>query len=242
MEEAMNGEVCASQYEKLVRIMAVSRQLFNLPLETKKQNIKSKPLQGYYEPGGDFLPFYESFGLEDASNCNSSKASPNLCRFIAIITSAPQSGEYTNVVSAHTDKLCSALLCEDGISGLEIETKDGDWVKLCMPPGTFAFIVGDLLNAWSNGRMHAANHRVMLSRNEYRYSLGTFAVPVEGTIIKAAKEMVDEEHPRVFKDFDFMDFVDYANAGGFIAIRLRSCSYMLLYPEIKLKIRKSFKH
>ncbi|TYJ32070.1 hypothetical protein E1A91_A05G011700v1, partial [Gossypium mustelinum] len=121
---------------------------------TKKQNIKSKPLQGNYEPGGDFLPFYESFGFEDASNCNSSKASPNLCRFIAIITSAPQSGEYTNVVSAHTDKLCSALLCEDGISGLEIETNDGDWVK-----------------------------------NEYRYSLGTFAVPVEGTIIKAAKVM-----------------------------------------------------
>ncbi|MBA0755258.1 hypothetical protein Gogos_021683 [Gossypium gossypioides] len=83
--------------------------------------------------------------------------------------SAPPSGEYTNVESAHTDKLCSALLCEDGISGLEIETKDGEWVKLCMPPGT---------------------------------------------IIKAAKEMVDEEHPRVFKDTDFMDFVDYANAGG----------------------------
>ncbi|MBA0622128.1 hypothetical protein Godav_007696 [Gossypium davidsonii] len=119
--------------------------------------------------------------------------------------SAPPSGEYTNVVSAHTDKLCSALLCEDGISGLEIETKDGEWVKLCMPPGTFVFIYGDLLNAWSNGRMHAVNHRVMLRRNEYRYSLGTFAVPVKGTIIKAAKEMVDEEHPRVFKDTDFMD-------------------------------------
>ncbi|MBA0564363.1 hypothetical protein Golob_009310 [Gossypium lobatum] len=103
--------------------------------------------------------------------------------------SAPPSGEYKNVVSAHTDKLCSALLCEDGISGLEIETKDGEWVKLCMPPGTFVFIYGDLLN-------------------------GTFAVRVKGMIIKAAKEMVDEEHPRVFKDTDFMDFVDYANAGG----------------------------
>ncbi|MBA0864250.1 hypothetical protein Goshw_001043 [Gossypium schwendimanii] len=58
--------------------------------------------------------------------------------------SAPPSGEYTNVVSAHTDKLCSAQLCENGISGLEIETKDGEWVKLCMPPGTFVFIYGDL--------------------------------------------------------------------------------------------------
>ncbi|KAK8294605.1 hypothetical protein V6Z11_D05G010900 [Gossypium hirsutum] len=59
-------------------LFSLIRQPFNLPLETKKQNVKSKPLHGYYEPGGDFLPFYESFGLEDASSCNSSKASPNL--------------------------------------------------------------------------------------------------------------------------------------------------------------------
>ena len=30
-----------------------------------------KPYHGYYEPDGEFLPFYESFGLEDATNCNS---------------------------------------------------------------------------------------------------------------------------------------------------------------------------
>ncbi|KAB2027096.1 hypothetical protein ES319_D05G011600v1, partial [Gossypium barbadense] len=159
-------------------LFSLIRQPFNLPLETKKQNVKSKPLHGYYEPGGDFLPFYESFGLEDASSCNSSKASPNLMQIHhhnhfyyqlrrVMKYSAPPSGEYTKVVSAHTDKLCSALLCEDGISGLEIETKDGEW------------------------------------ENEYRYSLGTFAVPVKGTIIKAAKEMVDEEHPRVFQGYRF---------------------------------------
>ncbi|PPD79509.1 hypothetical protein GOBAR_DD23570 [Gossypium barbadense] len=49
-------------------LFSLIRQPFNLPLETKKQNVKSKPLHGYYEPGGDFLPFYESFGLEDASS------------------------------------------------------------------------------------------------------------------------------------------------------------------------------
>ncbi|TYG66571.1 hypothetical protein ES288_D05G012000v1 [Gossypium darwinii] len=134
-------------------LFSLIRQPFNLPLETKKQNVKSKPLHGYYEPGGDFLPFYESFGLEDASSCNSSKASPNLMQIHhhnhfyyqlrrVMKYSAPPSGEYTKVVSAHTD---------------------GEWVKLCTPPGTFVFLYGDL-NAWSNGRMHAANHRVMLRR------------------------------------------------------------------------------
>ena len=58
---------------------------------------------------------------------------------------APPSGEYTNVGLPHTDKFSSALLCEDRISGLEIETKDGEWVKLFPSPSSFVFIVGDLL-------------------------------------------------------------------------------------------------
>ena len=60
--------------------------------------------------------------------------------------------------------------------------------------------------------MHAAKHRVMMNGDKNRYSFGAFAVPVEGTIIKAPKEMVDEEHPQVFKDFDFMDFLNYSSS------------------------------
>ncbi|XP_021275630.1 LOW QUALITY PROTEIN: probable 2-oxoglutarate-dependent dioxygenase AOP1 [Herrania umbratica] len=267
------------------------RQLFNLPLETKRKNINPKPYHGYYEPGSEFLPFYESFGLEDASDCNSVKSfaqlmwtllvveiitllicfdpscfsrktAPILC-FLAtsqtintlmkqleelshvigsmIVDSyglggkpesfmthyellrvmkyvAPPSGGYTTVGLLHTDKFSSALLCEDGISGLEIETKDGQWVKLFPSPGSFVFIVGDLLTAWSNGRMHAVKHRVMMSGDKDRYSLGAFAVPVEGTIIKAPRETVDEEHPQVFKDFDLMDFLNYADSEESMAI------------------------
>ncbi|OMO52412.1 Oxoglutarate/iron-dependent dioxygenase [Corchorus capsularis] len=58
---------------------------------------------------------------------------------------APTSGEYTNVLIPHTDKCSSALLFEDRIAGLEIETKDGQWVKLFPSPGSFFFMVGDIL-------------------------------------------------------------------------------------------------
>ncbi|WRX33308.1 Oxoglutarate/iron-dependent dioxygenase - like 10 [Theobroma cacao] len=131
---------------------------------------------------------------------------------------APPSAGYTTVGLPHTDKFYGALLCEDRISGLEIETKDGQWVKLFPSPGSFVFIVGDLLTTWSNGRMHAAKHRVMISGDKDRYSLGAFAVPVEGTIIRAPREMVDEEHPQVFKDFDLMDFLNYADSEESMAI------------------------
>ncbi|KAK6248244.1 hypothetical protein QUC31_019809 [Theobroma cacao] len=142
-----------------------------------------------------------------------SKASPSLCGLMAMITAG-----YPTVGLPHTDKFYGALLCEDRISGLEIETKDGQWVKLFPSPGSFVFIVGDLLTTWSNGRMHAAKHRVMMSGDKDRYSLGAFAVPVEDTIIRAPREMVDEEHPQVFKGFDLMDFLNYADSEESMAI------------------------
>ncbi|OMO52411.1 Oxoglutarate/iron-dependent dioxygenase [Corchorus capsularis] len=242
------------------------KELCNLPVQTKRKNFTSKPLHGYYEPGGEFLPFYESFGIDDASNCNSVRSFADLmwptghdhfCKTINTLMKeleelshmiglmildsyglgekpetmmrhyqllrvmkylAPPSGECTEVAMAHTDKFSSAILCENHISGLEIETKDGEWIKLVPSPSSLVFIVGDLLTAWSNGRMHAAKHTVKLSGNKERYSLGAFAVPVEGTIIKAPKEMVDEQHPQLFKDFDYMDFVNYAVSHQSLAI------------------------
>ncbi|OMO80571.1 Oxoglutarate/iron-dependent dioxygenase [Corchorus olitorius] len=123
---------------------------------------------------------------------------------------APPSGEYTNALIPHTDKCSSALLCEDQIAGLEIETKDGQWVKVFPSPGSFVFMVGDILMAWSNRRMHAVKHRVMMKGKKDRYSFAAFAIPVEGSIIKAPKELVDEDHPQVFRDFDYTDFFNFS--------------------------------
>ncbi|CAL2234603.1 unnamed protein product [Prunus armeniaca] len=66
-----------------------------------------------------------------------------------------------------------------------------------------------LLRAWSNGRMHPVKHRVMMRGEKERISLGIFPVPTEGTIIKPPKELIDEEHPQIFKEFDFMEFFKF---------------------------------
>ena len=54
--------------------------------------------------------------------------------------------------------------------------------------------------------MHSVKHRVMLRGEKERYSLGVFSVPLEGSIIKAQKELIDEEHPQILKDYDYADF------------------------------------
>ncbi|CAI0422551.1 unnamed protein product [Linum tenue] len=55
----------------------------------------------------------------------------------------------------------------------------------------------------------------MMSGNEARYSLGLFSIPRAGYIIKAPEEVVDEEHPLVFKPFDHVEFLKfyYSEAG-----------------------------
>ncbi|KAE8720712.1 Detected protein of unknown function [Hibiscus syriacus] len=120
---------------------------------------------------------------------------------------APPTGVYEKAFHSHTDKPVSTIICDDLVSGLEIELDDGQWVKLSSTPGSFFFVVGDPLMAWSNGRIKAVNHRVMMSGNKDRFSMACFAVPAEGSIITTPRELVDEQHPQLFKDFDFMEFI-----------------------------------
>ncbi|TYI48397.1 hypothetical protein E1A91_D13G245600v1 [Gossypium mustelinum] len=131
-----------------------------------------------------------------------------LVRFMKYMAPPPE--EYERGLFAHTDKPVSTIICDDHVSGLEIKVNDGQWIKLSLSPSSFCFVVGDPLKAWSNGRLKAVNHRVMMSGDKDRFSLAAFAIPVEGTIIKAPEELIDEQHPQLYKDFNFMDFFLFA--------------------------------
>ncbi|KAL3028472.1 hypothetical protein AAZX31_03G115100 [Glycine max] len=95
----------------------------------------------------------------------------------------PQTNEAKVGIGEHTDKNILTTLCQNQIDGLE---------------------------AWTNGRVHTPNHRVMMSGNETRFTIGLFTVPKPGFIIKAPEELVTEEHPLLFKPFvqsEFMKFL-----------------------------------
>ncbi|KAG8471717.1 hypothetical protein CXB51_036349 [Gossypium anomalum] len=155
-----------------------------------------------------WLMIFESYGLGE-------KLEPLMINYKTLVRMmkymAPPPGEYESGLFAHTEKPVSTVICEDQVSGLEIEVKDGQWIKLSnLSPSSFVFVVGDPLKAWSNGRLKAVNHRVMMSGDKDRYSIAAFAIPSEGTIIKAPKELIDEQHPQLYKNFDFMDFFRFA--------------------------------
>lgn len=65
------------------------------------------------------------------------------------------------------------------------------------------------MQAWTNGRVYSPYHRVMMTGNESRYSVGLFSIPKAGYVIKAPEELVDEEHPLLFKPYDHVQFLQY---------------------------------
>ncbi|CAJ2656218.1 probable 2-oxoglutarate-dependent dioxygenase AOP1 [Trifolium pratense] len=121
----------------------------------------------------------------------------------------PQTSDTKLGLSTHTDKNVVTILYQNQVEGLEVMTKDGKWISYKPTQGSFVVMIGDTLHAWSNGRLHSPFHRVMMSGNEARYSTGLFSIPKGGYIIKAPEELVDEEHPLLFKPYDHVDFLKY---------------------------------
>jgi isopenicillin N synthase-like dioxygenase len=61
---------------------------------------------------------------------------------------------------AHRDYGCLTLIHSDR-PGLEVETKDGEWLAVEPPPGGYVCNIGDLLSRWTNGRWVSTLHRVV---------------------------------------------------------------------------------
>ncbi|KAI3727210.1 hypothetical protein L1987_67021 [Smallanthus sonchifolius] len=127
---------------------------------------------------------------------------------------AAEASESTMGLDSHADTSILTILHQNGVQGLELRTKDGDWITVNVSPNSFVVMAGESFNALSNGRLHAPFHRVVMNANKTRLSVGLFSMPRIGMIVKPPKEMVDEEHPLLFKPFDYGEFMDYFCMAG----------------------------
>ncbi|PKI62054.1 2-oxoglutarate-dependent dioxygenase AOP3-like [Punica granatum] len=121
----------------------------------------------------------------------------------------PQTPETEVGLPTHTDQNLLTILYQNQINGLEVLTKNGEWISVKPSPESFIVIAGESLYAWSNGRIHSAKHRVMMSGSETRYSAGLFTISKSGYIVKVPDELVDEGHPLLFKPFDMAEFLEF---------------------------------
>ncbi|GMJ15629.1 hypothetical protein like AT1G52820 [Hibiscus trionum] len=150
---------------------------------------------------------FESFGIEEKQYEALARDSSSILRVMKY--RVPATEDQNLGLVAHTDKNALTVLCQNEVQGLEIVTKQGHWEEVVVPKDALIVIVGDALKAWSNGRLVAVKHRVVMKGDKERYSFGLFTLPKEGATIEAARELVDSEHPLLYRPFKFADYFSY---------------------------------
>ena len=80
-------------------------------------------------------------------------------------------GETQFGVAPHTDYGCLTLLWQDSVGGLEVQTRQGEWVTAHPLEDTLVVNVGDLLSRWTNNAFQSTLHRVINRKSIERYSM-----------------------------------------------------------------------
>jgi isopenicillin N synthase-like dioxygenase len=78
---------------------------------------------------------------------------------------------------AHTDYGNVTLLLTDGVAGLEVRTRAGDWIAAPHIPGAFVCNIGDCLMRWTNDIYVSTPHRVVNPAGRERRSVAFFLDP-----------------------------------------------------------------
>lgn len=89
----------------------------------------------------------------------------------------PEAGEDQFGVAPHTDYGVITLLRQDEVGGLQVATREGEWVTAHPIPGTLVINSGDLLGRWTNDRFKSNPHRVVNRSGRERMSVAMFVDP-----------------------------------------------------------------
>ena len=84
----------------------------------------------------------------------------------------------------HTDFGTITLLAQDQQGGLEICSRDGEWIRAPQIAGSFVVNIGDLMACWSNDRFRSTAHRVLNRSGGDRYSIPMFYNPAFDTVVE----------------------------------------------------------
>ncbi|CAA2971452.1 DOWNY MILDEW RESISTANCE 6 [Olea europaea subsp. europaea] len=110
----------------------------------------------------------------------------------------------------HTDYTCITIVLQNSADGLEIrDLGDGSWRLIPLVRSALQVNVGDYLEVLSNGRYKSVVHRVTLNNEKARISISSLHSLGMDVKMESAKELVDEEHPKGYKESSFNDFLDF---------------------------------
>lgn len=87
----------------------------------------------------------------------------------------------------HTDFGCLTILAQDEIGGLQVQTREGEWIDVPKLEGSFVVNVGDMLSRYTNGLLRSTPHRVINKSGKERFSCPFFFDPHTNAIVQPLK-------------------------------------------------------
>ncbi|KAK8583744.1 hypothetical protein V6N12_068003 [Hibiscus sabdariffa] len=102
---------------------------------------------------------------------------------------------------------------EDGMQVIaapnQTRHSDGNWIIVPKIHGTLQVHVGDHFEVLSNGTYKSVVHRASLNSERTRISIASFHSLGMDDKMETAKQLVDEQNPRRYKESSFRDFLDF---------------------------------
>jgi isopenicillin N synthase-like dioxygenase len=105
----------------------------------------------------------------------------------------------------HIDTSFLTLLAQSALPGLEVRTREGDWIRPPAIPGTFVVNTGEMLARYSNDRYVPTPHRVINTNNTLRHAVPFFYGPSLDAVIRPVPTCVSPNNPAKYEPLLYAD-------------------------------------
>ena len=112
----------------------------------------------------------------------------------------------------HEDINLITLLVGASADGLQILTKQNEWVGVTSLPEQIVVNVGDMLQRLTNNRLRSTTHRVVNPARELwhtsRFSMPFFLHPRSEMSLTSLESCIDDQHPKAYEDVTAGEYLD----------------------------------
>mmetsp|Transcript_110 Transcript_110/g.288 ORF Transcript_110/g.288 Transcript_110/m.288 type:complete len:187 (-) Transcript_110:113-673(-) len=116
-------------------------------------------------------------------------------------------------INEHTDYGSITLLAQDGIGGLQVRSRDGEWISVPPIHRSLVVNVADLLMRWSNDTLRSTEHRVVPPAHgseadvPERYSIVFFCNPNKETLVHCLPTCSSPNNPPRYAPVNAFDYL-----------------------------------
>ncbi len=112
----------------------------------------------------------------------------------------------------HEDINLITLLVGASADGLEILSKQNEWVPVTSLPEQIVVNVGDMLQRLTNNKLCSTTHRVVNPARQFwhtsRFSIPFFLHPKSSMSLRCLENCIDAEHPKLYDDITAGEYLD----------------------------------